>query len=119
MGTLANCEDPNEIPHLLHIIRVYNVYEDFRERNRFFKFVTCDPSICTMDHPDFIGCSLMENSIGCSIFRGNLGGVDTPYKTGSTACSDCPGNCKNKLCGNVFFMSFHSFYSYIRLSYQG
>ena len=69
-----------------------------------------------MDNPDFIGCSLMENYIGCSFFRGNIGDVNTPYKSGTTACSDCLSNCKNKLCGNVFFMAFRSFYSYIRLS---
>ena len=28
------------------------------------EIITCDPSIYTMDHPDFIVCSLMENSIG-------------------------------------------------------
>ena len=28
------------------------------------QIITCDPSIYTVDHPDFIVCSFMENSIG-------------------------------------------------------
>ena len=35
-----------------------------RERNPIFlEIITCDASIYTMDHPDFIVCSFMENSI--------------------------------------------------------
>ena len=30
----------------------------------FLEFVTRDPSIYTMGHPDFIVCSFMDNSIG-------------------------------------------------------
>ena len=30
----------------------------------FLQIITCDPSIYTMDHPDFIVSSLMEDSIG-------------------------------------------------------
>ena len=38
----------------------------FIERNAiiFGEILTCDPSIYTMDDPDFIVCSFMENSIG-------------------------------------------------------
>ena len=37
----------------------------FRERNTVFsEIIICDPSIYTMDYPDFILCSFMENSIG-------------------------------------------------------
>ena len=30
----------------------------------FYEMITCDPSIYTMDHPDYFVCSIMENSIG-------------------------------------------------------
>ena len=29
-----------------------------------FEIITCDASIYTMDHPDFIACSFMEKPIG-------------------------------------------------------
>ena len=36
-----------------------------RERSTLFlEIITCDPSIYTMDHPDFIACSFMENCVG-------------------------------------------------------
>ena len=53
MGNLANIVDPDEMPHdaafqqglhCLHIQRKkYNI--------SFYKVITCDPSIYTMDHP--------------------------------------------------------------------
>ena len=36
----------------------------------FLEIITCDPSICTMSHPDLIVCSFIENSIGLK--RGKL-----------------------------------------------
>ena len=36
-----------------------------RESNTtFLEIITCDPSLYTMDHPNFIACSFTENSIG-------------------------------------------------------
>ena len=69
MGTLANSEDPDKMPHdaafhqgLLCLPRKKLI---FRERNTiFWEIIICDPSIYTMDHPIFIVCSFMENSIG-------------------------------------------------------
>ena len=38
----------------------------FKESNTIFleEITACDPSIYTIDHPDFIVCSYMENFIG-------------------------------------------------------
>ena len=67
MGTLANSEDPDKMPHNgafhqgLHCLLG-------QERNIIFlEIINCDPSVYTMDHPDFINvCRLMENSIGAN-----------------------------------------------------
>ena len=50
MGTLLNSEDPH----------------CFLRQNQSSEkeIITCDTSIYTMGHPDFIACSFMENSIG-------------------------------------------------------
>ena len=34
-----------------------------KEIQYFLEIITCEPSIYTMDHPDFIVCSFLENSI--------------------------------------------------------
>ena len=39
------------------------------------KIITCDPSICAMDHPDFIVCRFMEDSIGLKRGRNIMGAV--------------------------------------------
>ena len=35
-----------------------------KEIQYILEIITCDPSIYTMDHPAFIACRFMENSIG-------------------------------------------------------
>ena len=61
MGTLANSEDPDEMPHKavfhqsLHCLLKQNLSSE-REIQYFSKIIACDPSIFTMDHPDFIIC---------------------------------------------------------------
>ena len=53
--------------NMRHFIRVCTVFWDnFNlQRKNIVKIVTCDPTISIMmDHPDFIVCSFMENSIG-------------------------------------------------------
>ena len=40
-----------------------------KEIQYILEIITCDPSIYTMDHPDFIACSFMENSIGLKLFN--------------------------------------------------
>ena len=35
---------------------------NINNKNIFLEIVTCDPTIYTMGHPDFIVCSFMENS---------------------------------------------------------
>ena len=66
MGTLANSVDPDEMPHNAAF---HQGLDCLLRQNRsseicFLKIITCDLSIYTMDHPDFIVCSFMENSIG-------------------------------------------------------
>ena len=63
MGAFANSEDLDEKPQnalcgispesaLLAMMKLM-----FREKNTIFlEIITGDPSICTMDHPDFIVC---------------------------------------------------------------
>ena len=69
MGTLANNEDPDEMPHdaafhqRLHYLVKQNRPSE-KEIQYFLETITCEPSIYTMDHPDFIVCSCRENSIG-------------------------------------------------------
>ena len=69
MCTLANSEDPDEMPHCaafhqgLHYLLTQSGSSK-REKQYFLEIITCDPSIYTMNHPLFIVCSFMENSIG-------------------------------------------------------
>ena len=69
MGTLANSEDPDEMPHcvafhqgLQSLLWPNQSFE--KEIQYFIKIITCDPSIYTMDHPDLTVSNFMENSIG-------------------------------------------------------
>ena len=48
MDTVASSEDPDEMPH----------------KGACLEIISQDLWKCTMDHPDFIVCSCMENSIG-------------------------------------------------------
>ena len=59
MGTLTNSEDPDEMPHNaafhlgLHCLLRQN-QSSKNEIHFFFEIINCNPSIYTMDHPDFI-----------------------------------------------------------------
>ena len=58
-GTLANSEDPDEMPHNaafhhgLHCLPRQNPSSE-TEIQKFLEIITYDPSIYTIDHPDFI-----------------------------------------------------------------
>ena len=72
MGTLANSEDPDEMSHQgLHCLLRLNGSSE-NEIEYFLKVITFDPSKYTMDHPDFIVFSLMENTIGLKRFKSVL-----------------------------------------------
>ena len=58
MGTLANSDDISSGSSLFA-----KTISIFKEKNHFL-ILTYDPSIYTVDHPHFIVCSFMENSIG-------------------------------------------------------
>ena len=68
MGTMASNEDPDEMPH---IAAFHQGLDCLTRQNRSseveihycFEIITCDPLLYTMDNPDFIVCSFMENSI--------------------------------------------------------
>ena len=68
MGTLANSEDPDEMPHNvafhqgLHCLLRQNQSSE-KEMQYFLEIITCDTSIYTMDHPDLIVSNFMVNSI--------------------------------------------------------
>ena len=57
MGTLCNSEDPDGSPGSV-------LFAQKKVQYFYLKIITCDPSIYTMDNPDFIVCNIMENSIG-------------------------------------------------------
>ena len=40
------------------------IHPQRKDYNIFWEITTSAPSICTMNHPDFIVCSFMESSIG-------------------------------------------------------
>ena len=69
MGTFANSEDLGEMQHDvafhlgLHCLLRPNQSSE-KEIQYFLEIITRDPSIYTMNHPDLIACSFMENSIG-------------------------------------------------------
>ena len=64
MGTLENSEDPDEMLHYVafHQSLLRQNQSSKKEIQYFLEIITCDPSLCIMDHPDFIVCSFMENS---------------------------------------------------------
>ena len=76
MGTFAhsvNNEDPDEIPQNatfhqgLHCL----IRQTRKKYNIILEIITYGPSIYTMDNPDFIVFSLMNNSIGMKIVKVN------------------------------------------------
>ena len=74
MGTLANSEDPHEMPnyaafhqglHCLH--RKINDLQ--RKKYIFLEIITCDPSIYATDCRDLTVSNFMRNSIKLSSVR--------------------------------------------------
>ena len=69
MGTLANSEDLDEMMHDtafqkgMHCLPRQNQTSK-KEIQYILEFITCDPSIYTMDHPDFTVSNFMGNYIG-------------------------------------------------------
>ena len=69
LGISTNGEDPDEMLHNaafrqgLHCLPRQNLSSE-KEIQYFLEIITCNPLIYTMDHPDLIVCSFMENSIG-------------------------------------------------------
>ena len=70
MSTTANNADLDEMPYMvafhprLHCL-LLKAKLIFRERNiiLFGNYISCNPSIYTMNHPDLIASNFMENSI--------------------------------------------------------
>ena len=64
MGSLANCEDQDEMPFHQGLLCLHrqNRYSE-KEIQYFLEIITCDPSIYTMDHPDLPVSNFMGNSI--------------------------------------------------------
>ena len=71
MRTLASSEYPDE---MLHIAAFYQGIQCLLKQNQssekeihfFYKIVTCDPSIYTMEHPKLIASNQKEASIRAS-----------------------------------------------------
>ena len=68
MRTLANSEDPDEMLHdaAFHQGHDCLLKSNAFQRNKyifFFKIITCNPSIYTLDHPKFIVSNEKEESI--------------------------------------------------------
>ena len=61
-----NSEDPNEMPHNAAFHQgLHCLLRQIRssEKEIYLEIITCEPSIYTMDHPDFIISNFMGNSI--------------------------------------------------------
>ena len=75
MGTLANSEDPDEVPHNvafhqgLHCLLSQNRSSE-KEIQYVLEIITCDPSIYTMNHQDLTVTNFLENSIGLKRVNG-------------------------------------------------
>ena len=68
MSTLANSEDPDEMPHNVAIssgstLLVRQKVSSEKEIHFYMEIRACDPSIYTMDHPNYIGSNQKEESI--------------------------------------------------------
>ena len=66
MWTLCRLETPKQV--LLYCLLRYNQSSE-KEIQYFFEIIIFDPSSYTMDHPHFIVCSFMENSIGLKTIK--------------------------------------------------
>ena len=70
MGTLAKCEDPDEMPHNaafhqgLHCLPRRNQSSE-KETQSFLEIINCDPSIYTMDCPDLNISNVIEKFNRC------------------------------------------------------
>ena len=75
MGTLANNKYPDEILHnvvfhqSLHCLLRQSQSSE-KEIHYLFEIITFDPSIYTIDHPDFVVSSFFENSISLNETEG-------------------------------------------------
>ena len=71
---MVNSEDPDEMPQNaafhqgLHCLLRQNPSSE-RKIQYFQEIITYDPLVYTMEHPDFIVCSFLENSIGLKRFN--------------------------------------------------
>ena len=77
MHTLANLEDPDEMPRnapfhqdLHYLLR----HKQFSEKEiqilfMYLEIINCDPSIYTMSHSDFIASCFMEILIGLKMVK--------------------------------------------------
>ena len=45
-------------------LHTHLLFNPRRKCNIFLEIITCDPSVYTMDHPNFIRSNFVENSIG-------------------------------------------------------
>ena len=53
-GTLANSEEPDEMPHYAVFHRLLRQKQSSEKKIKYYlKIFTCDLSIYTMNHPDF------------------------------------------------------------------
>ena len=59
MRTLANSEDPDEMPHCL----LSPKQSSYKEIQYYFEVITCDTSIYTIDHPIFIVSNQKKEAI--------------------------------------------------------
>ena len=60
LSITGGCRGPSEST----LVKMSNCWKSRALAHMFFEILTCEPSIDVMDHPDFIVCSFMENSIG-------------------------------------------------------
>ena len=69
-GTLANSEDPDEMPHYaafhlgLHYLLRQNQFSEKENIIFFLEIITCDPAIHSMDQPDLTVSNFTGNSMG-------------------------------------------------------
>ena len=65
MRRMANCDDPDEIPHdratLFALLRQNQ--SSVKGKQLYLQFIICDPSIYTMDYPKFIVSNQKAESI--------------------------------------------------------
>ena len=69
MGILANSENPDEMPHYAAFHQGVHCLprpkqSSVKEIHLCLEIITCEPFICTMNHPKFIVSYRMEESIG-------------------------------------------------------